>query len=309
MWRQNAASAGNAASARNVASGNVASECGVSRECGVREAGMWRQGMWRRNAASAKNAASGRNVASAECGVAQECGVRGECGVGEGGVTTRRQPKILRQRMWRRNAASAGNAASGRNVASGNVASECGVSRECGFMGKCGVRECGVTGFWNAASECEFSVRWKSTVPFAAALAFGSTWILPSPEQVVAQRHDMLFQDGYHSHAVLVTVSGSLLGFRFWGRGGARARGAYFRGRKSHWSWTAPLKNSEDTFQAWVAVSTRDSDRDPRNGQTTPPAETNGGITCGARFRGPPSYPKAGFLVSHNLVGSMLKLG
>ncbi|CAJ1400228.1 unnamed protein product [Effrenium voratum] len=28
-------------------------------------------------------------------------------------------------------------------------------------------------------------------------------------EEVVAQRHDMLFQDGYHSHAVLVTVSGS----------------------------------------------------------------------------------------------------
>ena len=56
---------------------------------------------------------------------------------------------MWRQGMWRQNAASAGNAASGENVASGNAASQ---------------------GFWNAASECEFSVRWKSTVPFAAAL-------------------------------------------------------------------------------------------------------------------------------------------
>ena len=36
----------------------------------------------------------------------------------------RRQPKILRQRMWRPNVVSAGNAASAGNVASENVASE-----------------------------------------------------------------------------------------------------------------------------------------------------------------------------------------
>ena len=84
----------------------------------------------------------------------------------------RRQPKILRQRMRRRNTVSAGNAASGANVASENVASECGVSRECSVRGERGVRECGVTGFWNAASECELSVRWKSAGPFSAAPPF-----------------------------------------------------------------------------------------------------------------------------------------
>ena len=177
---------------RDVASEcGVSGECGASQECGVmecgvgmrrqpgmrRQGGMWRQGMWRRNAASAKNAASGINVASgnvaSECGVMQECGVRGECGVRECGITTRLQPKILRQRMWRPNAASAGNAASGRNVASGNVASECGVSRECGFDS----RESVASG--NAASQVfgmqrqnAISVGWKSTGPFAAALLY-----------------------------------------------------------------------------------------------------------------------------------------
>ncbi len=50
--------------------------------------------------------------------------------------------------------------------------------------------------------------------------------------KVVAQRHDMIFTDGYHAHAMLCTLSGTLLGRSEWSGSNLALNGLFLKVQK-----------------------------------------------------------------------------